>query len=368
MPSDRAALAAATAVPAAVKARRKLQTMLLRDIARRPIQWLWRPYFQLGAINLLTGDPGVGKSTLTCEFAAIVSTGRPWPGETEARAPAGAWIMNAEDNAEDTISWRLHNQQADPDWVLVTDTPQAIGPSLAKEMIATIREHGVAAVFIDPLQSWMGDQVDMHRANETRSWAGHLRDVAQQTGCAVVLLRHRRKAAPGAGDKAIYSGLGSIDIVGFSRSEVSVTERNGVCYLNRIKGNVGRTGAVASYTIADSDEPGNDHGVLSWGSCTALPPDTPGLATATGSRTPKALLAATAWLQQRLAAGPVPSLELLQEGQDRGFSERTLKRAKEGAGAVSEQVGRGQWQWRLLPAAGDTAGAGTVAGTVVECP
>src|SRR5688572_10300590 len=87
------------------------------EIVRKPIKWLWKPYLRRRALNLITGEPGVGKSTLICELAAILSTGRPWPGETLRREPVNVWIMNGEDSAEDTIAWRLDNQFSDKDRV-----------------------------------------------------------------------------------------------------------------------------------------------------------------------------------------------------------------------------------------------------------
>jgi RecA-family ATPase len=82
-------------------------------IAIEKVRWLWPPFFQRGAINLITGDPGIGKSTLICDIAATLTTGRPWPGESEWRPPCNVLLLNAEDRAEDTIVPRLIKQGAD---------------------------------------------------------------------------------------------------------------------------------------------------------------------------------------------------------------------------------------------------------------
>jgi len=51
----------------------------MADVNPEPLTWLWPGRFPLGKLTMLAGDPGLGKSMLTIELAAHVSTGRPWP-------------------------------------------------------------------------------------------------------------------------------------------------------------------------------------------------------------------------------------------------------------------------------------------------
>ena len=68
---------------------------------------------------------------------------------------------------------------------------------------------------IDPVQAFLGADVDMNRANEVRPIFRSLGDIAQATGCAIVLIGHLNKAA---GTQSTYRGLGSIDITAAVRS------------------------------------------------------------------------------------------------------------------------------------------------------
>ena len=73
-------------------------------------------------------------------------------------------------------------------------------------------------VVIDPLQAYIGDKIDMHRANETRPLLSNLSKLAEIFGCAVLAIRHISKG----GSKALYRGIGSIDFAAAARSVLTV--------------------------------------------------------------------------------------------------------------------------------------------------
>lgn len=72
-----------------------------------------------------------------------------------------------------------------------------------------IIENNARLVIIDPIQAYLGADVDMNRANEVRPIFMRLGQVAQRTGCAILLIGHLNKAA---GMQSLQRGLGSIDI------------------------------------------------------------------------------------------------------------------------------------------------------------
>ena len=76
-------------------------------------------------------------------------------------------------------------------------------------------ENNARLVIIDPIQAYLGADVDMNRANEVRPIFMRLGQVAQRTGCAILLIGHLNKAA---GMQSLQRGLGSIDIAAAVRS------------------------------------------------------------------------------------------------------------------------------------------------------
>ena len=77
----------------------------------------------------------------------------------------------------------------------------------------------VRLVIIDPVQAFIGADVDMNRANEVRPVFRKLGMIAEKTGCAIVLIGHLNKSS---GTQSTYRGLGSIDIMAAVRSLIFI--------------------------------------------------------------------------------------------------------------------------------------------------
>ena len=92
-----------------------------------------------------------------------------------------------------------------------------------------IVKSGAKLFVLDPIQDFIGDNVDMNRANVIRPRMKKLKEIAQKTGCAVVPVGHMNKNSSG---KSNYRNLGSIYISATVRSAL-VVER--LCKSSKIK-------------------------------------------------------------------------------------------------------------------------------------
>lgn len=232
----------------------------------KEIEFLWYPFIQKGNLNMLTGEPGSGKSTIICDIAAALSVGRRLPHETNDEAErhnpgvVKTLILNAEDGFEDTIKWRLRNQGADMDKIAIVTDGEKIDEAYIKDVFNFIREHDIGLLVVDPIQAWTGSELDIHRANHTRAWTNLFKALPTTT----LFCRHMRKG--NADDQnTINSGLGSIDLTGAVRSEIRARVNKGADtrVLERIKGNVGPMRKL-TYSIKGTEDPRNVHGQLSW--------------------------------------------------------------------------------------------------------
>ena len=186
----------------------------MSDVELTPVEWLWKPYLPFGKLSVLQGNPGEGKTYFAMHLAAACTNGKLLP-NMERMEPFNVIYQTAEDGLGDTVKPRLIEAGADLDRVLVIDDSE-VQLTLSDERIEkAIIENNARLVIIDPIQAYLGADVDMNRANEVRPIFMRLGQVAQQTGCAILLIGHLNKAA---GMQSLQRGLGSIDIAAAVRS------------------------------------------------------------------------------------------------------------------------------------------------------
>ena len=186
----------------------------MSDVELTPVEWLWKPYLPFGKLSVLQGNPGEGKTYFAMHLAAACTNGKLLP-NMERMEPFNVIYQTAEDGLGDTVRPRLIEAGADLDRVLVIDDSE-VQLTLSDERIEkAIVENNARLVIIDPIQAYLGADVDMNRANEVRPIFMRLGQVAQRTGCAILLIGHLNKAA---GMQSLQRGLGSIDIAAAVRS------------------------------------------------------------------------------------------------------------------------------------------------------
>ena len=186
----------------------------MSDVELTPVDWLWKPYLPFGKLSVLQGNPGEGKTYFAMHLVAACTNGKLLP-NMERLEPFNVIYQTAEDGLGDTVKPRLIEAGADLDRVLVIDDSD-VQLTLSDERIEkAIIENNARLVIIDPIQAYLGADVDMNRANEVRPIFMRLGQVAQRTGCAILLIGHLNKAA---GMQSLQRGLGSIDIAAAVRS------------------------------------------------------------------------------------------------------------------------------------------------------
>jgi len=176
--------------------------LVLSAVVARPVAWLWQDYLPLGALTLLEGEPGSGTSLLALHIAACVTSGRALPGGSPGTQ--GTVILVADqDHPGYTIAPRLLAAGGDPARVLLLTTVEQVDSdkvkieehpfSLARDLYlleeAVTRTHA-ALVILDACSS-----------SELRQALPALAQLAQRTGCAILLVRPIAPYPPAAAPK-----------------------------------------------------------------------------------------------------------------------------------------------------------------------
>ena len=327
-------------------------TRRLVTVVREQLEWLWPGRIPLGKLTLLAGDPGLGKSFVTLDMAARVSTGSAWPDASLLKQTAGGVILlNAEDDLADTIAPRLDRLGADDTMIVAVEGIS--GPTGQRHFsFETDLPHlqkvlddnpDTRLVIIDPIAAYCG-KVDSHKNTEVRGLLAPLAKIASRRRVAIVAVTHLSKTG---GTKAVYRAMGSLAFAAAARSVWAVvkdtTDPQRRLFLPA-KLNLARDPDGLAYRIAD--------GRVEWetGMVKMHADDAFAAEAAAMDSKPKGAerKEAVEWLRERLASRPSPSKDVIEEAKELGFSQITLRRAyKEMGGKARKSKFDGGWVWEL---------------------
>jgi RecA-family ATPase len=336
----------------------ELKLINMDTVEVEQIEWLLYPFIPYGKVTIIQGDPGEGKTTMVLQIIAKLTRGEPIlpvnstkdkrtnidsEGGTvdtenaennallqQLEAPVNVIYQTAEDGLGDTIKPRLLAAGADCTKVMVIDDSEQ--PLTMEEAIIQTKAR---MVVLDPIQGFLGAEVDMHRANEIRPLMKRIAVLAEKYHCAIILIGHMNKNSNG---KSSYRGLGSIDFQAAARSVLIVgrikdePEVRVVCHTKSSLAPEGKAIAfrldknngfewIGEYDIS-ADELLNGEGK--------------------GQKTRKA----KEFLLEILADGGMAQKKIEEEAEKMGIKKKTLRNAKMELGIDSVKRGN-QWYWML---------------------
>lgn len=362
----------------------KLGPVLVRlaDVAPQSIEWLWPGRIPRAKLMVLSGDPGLGKSVLTLDVAARVTTGASWP-DGGAPPVGDVVLLSAEDNVADTIRprfdvlggnpARLHVLQAirDKSGNRTVDLSKDIG-RIEEALTAT----SALFVVIDPVDAYLGAQTDSHKNASVRRVLAPLSALAERTGATILMVMHLSKTED---RKAVYRTLGSIGFVGAARVGLVVdlhpddknrpVDETSRRVLATTKSNVSAEAPKLAYRVVSACPQcrtvglgpvcgacgRTSVGLLLWSDEAVRPMTTDELLGArtggageTGSQGPRE--DARRFLTEAIADGEeVEAAGLFKVAAENGISKKTLIRAKAELGIHARMVDRGtprqRWFW-----------------------
>lgn len=321
------------------------------------IEWLLYPFIPFGKVTIIQGDPGEGKTTMVLQIIAKLTRGEPivlnLQSQKEAQKdneenlkqevlsqdnpiqPVNVIYQTAEDGLGDTIKPRLLAAGADCSRVLVIDDREQPLTMLDVRLEEAIMQTKARMVVLDPIQGFLGTDVDMHRANEIRPLMKRVAVLAEKYHCAIILIGHMNKNSNG---KSSYRGLGSIDFQAAARSVLIVgrlkdePETRVMCHVKSSLAPEGKSVAfrldketgfqwIGEYDISADDLLSGD------------------------ARGQKSRIAKE-FLLDILADGGMAQKKIEEEASKQGIKKKTLRNAKQELEIDSVKRGN-QWFWIL---------------------
>ena len=315
----------------------KLEITRLSEIQSTEVEWLWYPYIPLGKLTIIQGDPGSGKTMLILYIASLLSTGSPLPTQTNniISEPMTIIYQTSEDGYDDTIKPRLEKfKQVDFNHIVFIKEDKCSLTMLDERIEKAIFKENAKLLVLDPIQAYIGQNVDMNRANEMRPLLKNLMRIAQSHHVAIVLVGHMNK---GKGSKSSYRNLGRIDIPAAARSVLICGElknEDGVRAVIQDKSSLAQRGKPFAFKFDDDG--------FQW--LGEYDIDADELLDGFKKTTDKDR--AKTFLQDALENGPIKASEMYDKGNELNFSKRTLDYAKAELNVQSFKKGK-IWYWKL---------------------
>lgn len=324
------------------KVESNLKLINMETVEVEEIEWLLYPFIPYGKVTIIQGDPGEGKTTMVLQITAKLTRGEAvLPESLEIQnhktEPVNVIYQTAEDGLGDTIKPRLLAAGADCSKVLVIDDSEQPLTMLDYRLEEAIIKTNARMVVLDPIQGFLGADIDMHRANEIRPLMKKISGLAEKYHCAIVLIGHMNK---NSGSKSSYRGLGSIDFQAAARSVLIVgrvknePEIRVICHVKSSLAPEGKSIAfrldkakgfewIGEYDVSADD-------LLS------------------GSNRGQKTSEAKEFLKEILESGAVAQKKIMEEAENQGIKKRTLCNVKSELNIESEKIGN-QWFWSLPP-------------------
>lgn len=314
----------------------------LSNVKPQAIDWLWPGRIPVGMFSLLCGQPGDGKTWWSCDVAARISTGTPWPDRLDEKNPAGNVLMlNSEDSLPHVIVPRLVHHKADLTRIHAIEGVQEVDHTgkrffdlnrdlqLLEQTLLEIG--GVRLITIDPIEGYLSGKVDNDKSHDVRLALQPITAFAERHNVAIVGVKHLNKREAGnageriAGSHAWRAIARSIWFI--CRDQNDPGRR---LFLNN-KLNIDLAAPNLAFSIEDNAVHWlADHVEISLDEAMAPQHDGP----RRGEKTDEAI----EFLRKMLADGTRRKEEIDDFAEQRGISDSAMKRAKKKIGVITKPV------------------------------
>ena len=309
----------------------------------------------MGALTIITGDPGVGKSLLAIDIAARVTVAKGWPdGVPHSNVAGDVVYIGGEDDLRTTVRPRLEAAGADVTRVFALEGVCDVEShetrtfhlrrhhQTLREFIKGLPTPGM--VLIDPLWAHLPS---CGSAAEVGAAVADINRTAQEFGIAFIAVTHLNKQATA---RAIYRSAGNLALIGSTRCAhlVAVDERAAEVGADRrlfvpLKNNLSKPQPALAFSVGKNG--------IEWEPNRAVDETEDGtlqIALTPRQRLSAELKEARAFVTEMLGAGPALAADVFAGAAARGLSRSLLRRAAHQLEVEFRKDGtQGRWTWAM---------------------
>ncbi|HUA14793.1 MAG TPA: AAA family ATPase [Verrucomicrobiae bacterium] len=345
------------------------------EIEAEQLEWTWQDRIPRGKLTLFVGLPGGGKSQAAIHLAACVTTGRDFPDGSKNPNPAmRVLLLTSEDDAADTVKPRLMAAGADCSKVLRGAVVPVGEEEKPADRMLTLKDHvsrlgrileehpDIGLVILDPLHSFFGD-VNANADQDMVPLMDSVVEMLQKSKATMIGICHLNKKSD-VGSMQKILGASAIPakaraIWGFTKDP----EDKDVRYMACVKSSLAEAPNTLVFTIVSEEVPGKHASIktsrIEWKGDSDEDADDilkRERETSKDGITNRKTSACMAWLMRQFTAkASWPARDLYSLGEEEGFNDKMMRRAKDKLNAgedivilVEDRRGQpngGGWWW-----------------------
>ena len=271
---------------------------------------------------------------LALRLASQLSKGVALPFVEEHKEPMNIIYQTVEDAYDDTIKPRLEKMYGNYANIHFIDESKDFLCMSDERIEEAIIRTNAKLLVLDPVQSYLGANVNINSANEVRSALNNLVEIAKRTGCAIILISHLNKKNS---SKAIGRHIGTMDLTATARSVLlvgDIKDQDGMRAMAHVKSSLCKKGKTLQFEITDNGFIWHGESDLSEEEILA------GVALKTKKQI------AMDFIEEMLVDGPRTPEDIYSKGKQYNISKRTIDEAKKVLDVKSVRIGNG-WYWQI---------------------
>jgi hypothetical protein len=326
------------------------------QIEPQPINWLLQDSIPLGAMVVVAGQPGMGKSQIALKLAAVATTGVGLPNGANFSDIGSVIVLANEDDAARTIRPRLDAVGADIEKVHIIQGVARNHDGLdyfrldqdiqhLNALVAKLAD--VRLIIIDPPSAYLGAKIDAYKDSDVRRVLAPLGTLAQNTGALVLLVVHLNKRTDGNAQQRITGSTAWLAAprAAFLAAEDAKTKNR---YLLPVKNNLGNDKTGWQYEIREKLLPYTNLSIkaphIEWLGESLL--SASDILDKKPTKPVSVVDEAKEFLKIELSAGSLMTNDIKARASQAGHSWASVKRAKSELPVRSITTGT-SWQWEL---------------------
>ena len=203
----------------------------MAEIKRKPMRWVWAPYFAFGEVTILEGDPGIQKSFFMQKVCAHICDGKSLPQmpgwEMEVQTDPGVVLyLDPENDPERVTKGRLEWSGLEHmENFIHEEKPFSIyDKKTTRQVEKRIAELKPKMIVFDTYLHYVDRGYESKKDTEATHTVRWFKEIAKKYDCAVVIIRHFRKNA--SQDRAIERGQGNMSFAGVARIILAIGRPN----------------------------------------------------------------------------------------------------------------------------------------------